>query len=80
MNEFCNTRNPVDLWLNVGDFKKSFTYLCYPLVQLLLDVDQNMAIQKRALLHFVDFFASKFDVSGQHSLLPPTSSPFNGKN
>ena len=34
-----------------------------------------MAIQKRALLHFVNFFASKFNVSGQSTLLPPTSSP-----
>ena len=32
-----------------------------------------MAIKKRALLHFVNFFASKFDVSRQHLLLPPTS-------
>ena len=30
MNQFYNTRNPADLWLNVGDFKKSFAYLCYP--------------------------------------------------
>ena len=36
MNQFYNTRNPADLWLNAGDFKKSFTYLCYPLEQLFL--------------------------------------------
>ena len=35
-----------------------------------------MAIQKRALLHFVNFFASKPDVSGQRSLLPLNSSPW----
>ena len=34
-----------------------------------------MAIQKRALLHFVNFFASKFNVSGRRSLLDKTSSP-----
>ena len=26
MNQFYNTRNPADLWLNVGDFKKSYTF------------------------------------------------------
>ena len=34
MNQFYNIRNPADLWLNVGDFEKSVTYLCYPLEQL----------------------------------------------
>ena len=34
-----------------------------------------MAIQKRVMLHFVNFFASKFDVSGQRSLLLPTCPP-----
>ena len=38
-----------------------------------------MAIQKRTLRHFVNFFASKFNVSGQRSLLPKTLSPWNGK-
>ena len=39
-----------------------------------------MAIQKRALLHLVNFFASKFNVSGKRSLLNKTSFPLNGKN
>ena len=39
-----------------------------------------MAIQKRPLHHFVNFFASKFNFNGQRSLLPPTSSAWNGKN
>ena len=78
MNQFYITRNPADIWPSVGDFKKSFTYLCYPLellFLLLLDGGLNMAIQKRALLHFVNFIASKFNVSGQGYLLNKTSSP-----
>ena len=26
-NQFYNTRNPAELWLNVGDFKNSLAYL-----------------------------------------------------
>ena len=32
--QYQKPRNPADLWLNVGDIKKSFTYFCYPLEQL----------------------------------------------
>ena len=64
MNQFYITRNPVDIWLNVGGFKKSFTCLCYLPEQLFLLLLDG-GYQKRALLHFVNFFASKFNVSGQ---------------
>ena len=45
-DQFYNTRNPADLWLNA------------PLREI--------------------FYASKFDVSGQCSLLPPTLVPLVG--
>ena len=34
-----------------------------------------MAIQMRVMLHFVNFFASKFNLSGQRSLLPRLRPP-----
>ena len=71
MNQFYNTRNPVDLWLNVGSFKKSFTYLCYPLGQLFNNCLTGAKIwqSKARSASLRGFFASKIDVSGQSSLL-----------
>ena len=68
----------MDLYLNVEDFQKSFTFLCYPLeysVFFLFDgAKKKYGSQERALLHLVIFRISKLDISKQRSLPSPTSS------
>ena len=78
MNEFYNARNPADLWLNVGDLKKVSLVCVTPLNNefnnCLTGAKMWQSKAHSASPH--EFFALKFDVSGQRLLLPPTSSPW----
>ena len=57
MNQSCITRNPGDLWLNVGDLERVLLICATPLNN-----------------KFNNCLTLKFHVSGQRSLLLPTSS------
>ena len=77
MNQFYNTRNPADLWLNVGDFWKVLIICVTPWTISLITAWRGLKYvnQKRALLHFVNFLHQSLMLADRSRCFPRRRPP-----